>query len=311
VVAPILERTGKRFHLAMCPERTLEGKAMTELRELPQIIGADDDATRERATQLFSRLTPTVLRVSSKETAEIIKLVDNTYRDVWFAFGNEVARVCDAVGVSAHEVVASGKLGYPRTNVAVPGLVGGPCLEKDPHILCQSAANFGIGLEITSAARLVNERQPKETVEFIVSEVERRGLGSKPVIAMLGLAFKGIPETDDLRGAMSLHVLNALKEKLPEAEFRAYDPVIAKDVLDQVDPQMRAFDDLPAAIDGAHVAVITNNHAMFGKFTFDVLADRLAPNGFFYDYWNHFSGRQNVDFKGCYFAGGNTKRLHS
>jgi UDP-N-acetyl-D-mannosaminuronic acid dehydrogenase len=311
VVAPILQRTGKRFHLAMCPERTLEGKAMTELRHLPQIVGADDDETRDLAGRLFTRLTPTVLRASSLETAEIIKLVDNTYRDVWFGFANEVARVCDAVGVSAHEVVSSGKLGYPRTNVAMPGLVGGPCLEKDPHILCQSAAKFGIGLDITAAARRVNERQPVETVDFMSAELERRGIAAKPVIAMLGLAFKGVPETDDLRGAMSLHVLEALKVRFPDAEFRAYDPVIAFDALDRIDERMRACNNLKDAVSGAHLAVITNNHPVFAKRDFNALAGHLAQDGFFYDYWNHFSGAQHVDFHDRYFAVGNTRRTAS
>lgn len=135
VVAPILEASGKSFAIAMCPERTLEGKALQELRELPQIVGADSQEVRDRAAAVFRRLTNTVVQVATLETAEIIKLVDNTYRDVQFAFANEVARVCEVYGVNAHEVIASGKLGYKRTNVPLPGLVGGPCLEKDPHIL--------------------------------------------------------------------------------------------------------------------------------------------------------------------------------
>ncbi|MCW2689214.1 MAG: nucleotide sugar dehydrogenase, partial [Mycobacterium sp.] len=93
VVSPILASTGKRFDIAMCPERTLEGQALQELRELPQIVGADDPAVADRAAAVFRRLTSSVVQVSSPETAEIVKLVDNTYRDVQFAFANEVARV--------------------------------------------------------------------------------------------------------------------------------------------------------------------------------------------------------------------------
>jgi UDP-N-acetyl-D-mannosaminuronic acid dehydrogenase len=144
IVAPILQASGKKFEIAMCPERTLEGNALAELRQLPQIVGADTAETRDRAGRLFSHLTNQVLGVSSLETAEIVKLADNTYRDVWFGFANEVARLCDAVGVSANEVISTGKLGYPRTNIAQPGLVGGPCLEKDPHILRQSARDYGL-----------------------------------------------------------------------------------------------------------------------------------------------------------------------
>src|SRR5579875_2407707 len=149
VVKPVLDRAGKRYFLSMCPERTLEGDALRELANLAQIVGGVDDLASDRAASLFSRLTHTIVRVDNPETAEMIKLVDNTYRDVSFAFGNEVARACVAIGINAHDVIKFGKLGYPRTNVARPGLVGGPCLEKDPHILLHSLAPHGIDLEIT------------------------------------------------------------------------------------------------------------------------------------------------------------------
>ena len=123
------------YEIAFCPERTIEGKAMIELRQLPQIIGADNINTSSRVSQFFSFMTPTVVRVSSKETGELIKLVDNCQRDVNFALSNEIAEISDSYSVSAFEVISSGKLGYPRTNLPLPGPVGGPCLEKDSYIL--------------------------------------------------------------------------------------------------------------------------------------------------------------------------------
>ena len=122
IVKPILESYGKSFRLAVCPEkRTLEGKALEELRFLPQIIGGFDDIAKERATKIFDKITEKTISVSSPETAEVIKLVDNTYRDVQFAFGNEVASFYNDIdGVNAGEVVRLGKMGYERTNVASP-----------------------------------------------------------------------------------------------------------------------------------------------------------------------------------------------
>ena len=120
VVHRVLSATGKRFDIAVCPERTLEGRALLELHELPQVIGADTPDTRYRCAQLFSILTPTTVTVESLEAAELVKLIDNTYRDVTFAFANEVAKLCGRLGVSASSVIAAGKLGYPRTNVAIP-----------------------------------------------------------------------------------------------------------------------------------------------------------------------------------------------
>ena len=143
VVRPILAASGKQFHLSMCPERTLEGAAMQELAVLPQVVSGETPRAADLAAGLFSRLTSTIMRVSSLEAAEMIKLIDNTSRDVRFAFANEVARACDAAGINAGEVIRVGKFGYPRTDVALPGLVGGPCLEKDPHILMASLADFG------------------------------------------------------------------------------------------------------------------------------------------------------------------------
>jgi UDP-N-acetyl-D-mannosaminuronic acid dehydrogenase len=304
IVAPILAATGKRFDIAMCPERTLEGKALQELRELPQIVGADDQAVADRAAALFRRLTNSIVQVSGIETAEIIKLVSNTFRDVQFAFANEVARLCDAFGVSAHEVISSGKLGYNRTNIPLPGLVGGPCLEKDPHILMESARSRGVHLEITNAGRLVNERQPEETVRFISSEIEKRDLGTPLRITMVGMAFKGLPETSDLRGSMSIKVLDALKKAYPNAEIGLYDPVTPAEVLAAEFPDESIYNRFGDAVSGASVLVVGNNHPSLGTISPRTISEFMSPNGFVFDYWNHFSHLPASELGDSYFAVG-------
>jgi UDP-N-acetyl-D-mannosaminuronic acid dehydrogenase len=309
VVAPVLQASGKSFAIAMCPERTLEGKAMQELRELPQIIGADDPDTAERCARLFGRLTKTVVKVGGLEAAEIVKLVDNTFRDVQFAFANEVARLCEGFGVNANEVIKAGKLGYPRTNVALPGLVGGPCLEKDPHILHQSASARGLDLEITRTARFVNERQPAETADLIVAELKRRGAPDAPIVALMGLAFKGVPETDDLRGSMSIKVLRELRARLPQARIRLFDPVVHADALRGIDSDAEIAADMTAALAGAHVGVIANNHPALGASSPARLAEGMADSGFIYDYWNHFSDLSPAELGDAYFAVGNIGRV--
>lgn len=305
VVAPILAASGKSFQIAMCPERTLEGRAMQELRQLPQIVGADDEGVRERAAHFFYKLTPTCVQVSSLETAEIIKLVDNTFRDVQFGFANEVARICDAFGVNAMEVIPGGKLGYPRTNVALPGLVGGPCLEKDPHILAQSLREKGVELDITTAARRVNERQPVETVDFVLEEHGRRSAAA-PKIAVLGIAFKGVPATDDLRGAMALKVIEAIQAKSPEAALTLYDPVCTEGQLNEAVPGAAVAATLEDAIAGANVAIIANNHPGLAALRPRRMLEAMAPEGFLYDYWNHFSDLRPYELGPNYFAVGNT-----
>jgi UDP-N-acetyl-D-mannosaminuronic acid dehydrogenase len=309
VVAPILAASGKSFQIMMCPERTIEGRAMEELRHLPQIVGADDAATRERAARLFSRLTATVLSVSSLETAEAIKLADNTYRDLQFAFANEIARLCDAVGISAQEVISTGKLGYARTNIALPGLVGGPCLEKDPHILRQSAKEHGIDLEITAAARLVNERQPAECAAFICAELTRRGAPEDAVAAVLGMAFKGVPETDDLRGSMALKVVEELKRLRPTLRLRLFDPVVSREALATLGFDAEIFDSATDALAGADAAMITNNHPLFATLGFSAVTRNLQPHGFVYDFWNHYSDVELGERGTSYFAVGSLRRI--
>jgi nucleotide sugar dehydrogenase len=289
IVMPVLDGAGVYYNLAFCPERTLEGKALEELHNLPQIVGGINMTSNTRAAQLFQFLTPTVVRVSDLETAELIKLVDNTLRDVQFAFSNEVTHMCDAIGVSAFEVIKAGKLGYPRTNLAVPGPVGGPCLEKDPYILAETMREHGVEPHIAMAARGVNERQPQECVNYIAQTVAERGAKITKV-SLLGLAFKGRPVTDDLRGTMARPILNALKKKFPAADYYGFDNVVA-------DAEINGFGLIPAAtledaFEAADLVVIANNHPIFSSMPIIGLADKMRRQGLIYDFWNNFDSRE-------------------
>jgi UDP-N-acetyl-D-mannosaminuronic acid dehydrogenase len=285
VVMPVLTECGKGFEVAVCPERTLEGKALIELNELPQIIGSDDADTRQRCVQLFGALTPTTIALSSLEAAELTKLIDNTYRDVTFAFANEIANLCGQAGLSAHEIISAGRLGYPRTNVALPGPVGGPCLEKDPHILIESARSFGVEMGITAAARHVNEAQPAATAKLIREAYDKAGGKPKPRIALCGLAFKGVPATDDLRGTMAVPILASLREAFPDAEIIGFDPVVAE-------TNSQEFFNIPTAptlleaCANASIAVFANNHPNFQSMDLPALSAVMAKPGIIYDFWN-------------------------
>ena len=290
IVIPILDSAGVDYDVAFCPERTLEGQALPELRQLPQIVGSVSPRARIRAAQLFSFLTPTVVQVSSLETAETIKLIDNTQRDVAFAFANEVARICDAIGVSAREVIQSGKLGYPRTNLPLPGPVGGPCLEKDPHIMVEGLREVGLEPEITIAARRINERQPAETVAEIKRWLESKpGFNGCPVVTLAGLAFKGRPATDDLRGTMARPILASLREGFPQASFRGFDAVVPTEIA-KCEFDVEPVTNLEQAFDGANLVVLANNHPCFAGMPIERLAERMVAPGLIYDYWNNFDG---------------------
>lgn len=310
VVKPVLDETGKTYHLSMCPERTLEGDALRELAILPQIIGGDSESAADLAASLFSRLTHTIIRVTDPETAEMIKLVDNTSRDVRFAFANEVARACDAIGINANDVIRFGKLGYSRTDVALPGLVGGPCLEKDPHILLSSVAPYDTMLEITRASRLVNERQPAETVSAMLAKLRERSGKQGFTVVVGGLAFKGKPETDDLRGSMSLHVIDQLAMHELVREIRVFDPVVARADLESLAQEVAVFDDFPTACRDADLVIIANNHPAFAKIDVEQIGASLADGGFIYDYWSNLEQQPAEVLSGRYFTVGNLVGRH-
>lgn len=298
IVVPILDSAGVPYELAFCPERTLEGTALKELRSLPQIVGGQTMSATIRAAQVFQFLTPTIVRVRDPETAEMIKLVDNAQRDVQFAYANEVARMCDAIGVSAAEVISAGKLGYPRTNLPMPGPVGGPCLEKDPHILAEGLAQHGFVPEITVAARRLNENQPAETVAFLANLLRSKpGIPEKPVVSLMGLAFKGRPPTDDLRGTMARPILDALRYEFPAAEFRGFDAVVSAPEIQELG--LEPASDIESAMKGANLVVIANNHPVFAAMPIETLSESMARPGLIYDYWNGFNARELKLPEGC------------
>lgn len=300
VVCPILHKTGKLFEIAFCPERTVEGQAMVELNYLPQIIGSDTISTSVRAGNIFQFITPTVVRVSNFETAEMIKLVDNTRRDVMFGFSNEIAKICDSIGVNASEVISSGRFGYSRTDIPVPGLVGGPCLSKDSYILSESLQSYNIKPEIILAARKVNENQPRESVFFLSKFIKKNNFPDKKLtISLLGIAFKGTPPTDDLRGTTAKIVLDELKLLFPLATFRGYDPVVSNE--DVKNFGLIPFENVYDATEGCDVIIILNNHNFFSLLDIKRVAHKMANPGIIYDFWNNFSEKRLSLPKNIYY----------
>jgi nucleotide sugar dehydrogenase len=294
------------YNLAFCPERTLEGRALEELRTLPQIIGGVDEASALRAARLFQFLTPTIVRVANAETAELIKLVNNTQRDLVFAFANEMATVADALGVSITEVVHGGGLGYPRGQIPMPGPVGGPCLEKDPYILAESVEPHGIAPALTLQGRLLNEQLPARVAANLALLFDGRPVRR---VTVLGLAFKGRPETSDLRGTVAIPLIAELRSQFPAATLTGFDPVVPP--ADIAALGIEVSPSLEAAFDAADLVVIQNNHPAFGTMDIDTLADRLAPDAVVYDLWNQHDASRLTLREDVTYAGLGARRLRA
>jgi len=292
VVLPILRGSGKSFQLAYCPERTVEGRALEELRSLPQIVGGLTDADAWRASKIFQRLTPTTIRVSTLKTAEIIKLLDNSFRDLFFSFGNEVALLAEAAGLDGIEVIKAANTGYERTNIAKPGFVGGPCLEKDPHILRHSFMGLDYEPRLITTGRLLNEELPTIVTNMILEWVRANNAPADMKITVCGLAFKGRPETDDLRGTPAKLIIAALREAFPESRVHGQDFAAS-------DPDVRTLGVEPVSIEDAFrdstVVIIANNHLGYSRINYGELAKEMASPGLIFDCWDCISA-EGQDF---------------
>ena len=283
VVLARLQASGKTFSLAYCPERTLEGRALEELTSLPQIVGGLTESDLWRATAVFQRLTPTIIKVSSLEAAEIIKLLDNSYRDHMFAFGNEVALLCDAASLDGIEVIRAANTGYERTKIAMPGFVGGPCLHKDPHILQDSLTDFGFDAALIREGRALNESLSDRVIDMIMRERPAETPLVARKVSICGVAFKGRPETDDTRATPALELIAALRRRFPGATLFGQDFAVADDGIAALGIQPT---DIAGAFRAADIVIVANNNAKYQWVDLDALAASMKRPGVVFDVWS-------------------------
>ena len=303
IVKPILEKSKKFFSLSFCPERTLEGVALKELNYLPQIIGGLDGQSTKKSKKIFSKITKTIIPVSSLEVSEMIKLVDNSNRDVKFAYSNEVARACDSLKINAQEVIKLGKYKYPRTNLPSPGLVGGPCLEKDPYIFSSSIIQPDIRAELTLFSRLINERQPFESIKYLKKKFFSKRKNKIIKICIMGLAFKGLPVTNDVRGSMSYKIIKAIKYNFSKSKIFGYDPIVSdKDFKSFKISRCKKIKD---AFKNKDLLIFANNHPSFKKVDFFKISKHLNKNSIIYDFWNNLKNKRKISCNSKYIQLGN------
>lgn len=203
---PDLVRDGRlEISVAYCPERILPGQMIRELVENDRIVGGITRADAERARSLYERFVRGEIHLTDAKTAELVKLIENAYRDVNIAFANEIANLGEAHGLNAWEAITLANR-HPRVNILRPGPgVGGHCIAVDPWFLIAENRDH---TALMAAAREVNEARPGLVLEKIERLSER--VGSKK-IACLGLAFK--PDIDDLRESPAVHIAAGLAQR--------------------------------------------------------------------------------------------------
>ncbi len=229
VVLPLLEETsGKRcnegFYLGHCPERVRPGRLLRNLREMSRVVGGVTPETAETMAALYRQVVRADLDLTDCLTAELVKTVENAYRDVQIAFANEVALICEAVGGDVWKVRELVNK-VPERQMHLPGSgVGGHCIPKDPWLLAY-AAREKTPLRLIPAARAVNDSMPLHVAELLGDALAEAGLplaGAR--VAVLGYAY--LEESDDARNSPSEVLINCLRAF--GAEVVVHDPWVAE-----------------------------------------------------------------------------------
>ena len=231
------------IEVAFCPERIAEGKAMTELFELPQIVSARSPQGMDRAVKLFSLLTESVVELSPEE-AELAKLFTNVWRYIKFAAANQFYMMANDRGLDFERIRKGLSQDYPRAaDMPGAGFAAGPCLFKDTMQLAAfNHNNFALG----HTAMTINEGLPL----YLVHRLEQKHDLSSMTVGILGMAFKG--ESDDIRSSLSYKLKRIL-------EFKA-DAVLTADPYVTVDPRLLPQEEVIARSD---LLVIATPHPQY------------------------------------------------
>lgn len=280
----IKDKSKKNILLAYCPERTVEGNAIFEIFNLPQIIGAVDLKSKKTAISFFSQFNKNIVISSTTESAEMTKLVNNSYRDLIFSFSNYVASICNSMGINSREVIDNANKRYHRSNIASPGPVGGYCLEKDPLILEASGKKNGIDLKLLKDARYINKTV---IINFIINIINQYKPNCKTV-SLVGLSFKGNPETLDLRGSPAIYIANSICEKLNVKSILGFEPIGHLNNQTLIQNKITQKNNILDTVKKTDVVIICNNSKKVKNLRNDIVKS-INKNTIIIDLWDIFT----------------------
>jgi UDP-N-acetyl-D-mannosaminuronic acid dehydrogenase len=250
--------------VAYSPERVLPGKVLSELINNDRSIGGLSRTSSEAAVELYSSFVAGDLFITSAESAELVKLTENAFRDVNIAFANELAAVCQDLSLNVWEVIELANR-HPRVNILQPGPgVGGHCIAVDPYFIIDAAPNSTL---LMSSARKINSGRPHTVVSEIEALLEP---GKLQTVACLGLSFK--PNIDDVRESPAIEVVKLL------SEVKGLRVIAAEPHVDALPRDLEGtgvtFTDALTAIDRADIVVLLVDHRQFGLIDPRALEDK-------------------------------------
>jgi UDP-N-acetyl-D-mannosaminuronic acid dehydrogenase len=249
LVERMLSERGLKIDVSFCPERIAEGKAMTELFDLPQIVSGRDDRSRQRAAELFGKLTDEIVELEPEE-AELAKLFTNTWRYIKFAAVNQFFMIADSQGLDFERIRKGLTHNYPRAaDMPGAGFAAGPCLFKDTMQLAAfNDNNFALG----HAAMLVNEGLPL----YIVSQLAAQHDLGELTVGILGASFKA--GSDDIRSSLAYKLKRIVGFKARR--------VLMTDPYVTVDPTLVPLEQV---LEEADVLIVATPHPEYRSITTD------------------------------------------
>lgn len=269
-VRPTVETSGfvigTDIHLVHAPERIMPGNMLYELEHNPRTIGADERSIGEKIKAIYASFCKGEIVVTDIRTAEMTKVVENTFRDINIAFANELAKICRSANLNVYEIIRIANM-HPRVNILTPGPgVGGHCISVDPWFLVGDYPGLA---NIILAARKINDGMPRFVIHRISEIMKETGLRDVKRVGIYGLTYK--ENVDDVRESPTLQMLERMEDGLSGGLVQVYDPYITKDI---VPNQHHDFDSFLRAVDMVvimvgHDEIRQNMEKLSGKVIFD------------------------------------------
>ncbi|MDJ0304952.1 nucleotide sugar dehydrogenase [Dehalobacter sp.] len=258
-------KIGKDVHLVHAPERILPGNMIHELKHNSRTVGADYNEIGHKIKELYAKFCESNIVVTDIKTAEMTKVIENTYRDINIAFANELAKICRRENMDVYEIIRVANM-HPRVKILQPGPgVGGHCISVDPWFLVGDYPDL---VNIILAARHINDDQPEYVLKRIRSIMKEKDIRDVSRIGLYGLTYK--EDVDDIRESPTLQLLEKMEEHLAFG-IRVYDPFITNNI---VEGQYQDFEQFLNDIDMvvvlvAHQHIKENSSKLMNKIVFD------------------------------------------